>query len=96
MVTNLFTDVSEERAAIVFKLEAEDSILHGEVFLLQCYHCPDLTALLVRLDHDDVLMFVIDPTFQRQSVSRRCGLVVRVLGHKSRGPGSIPGATRFS
>jgi hypothetical protein len=25
-----------------------------------------------------------------------CGLVVRVLGCRSRGPGSIPGATRFS
>jgi hypothetical protein len=25
-----------------------------------------------------------------------CGLVVRVLGYRSRGPGSIPGATRFS
>jgi hypothetical protein len=24
------------------------------------------------------------------------GLVVRVLGYRSRGPGSIPGATRFS
>jgi hypothetical protein len=27
---------------------------------------------------------------------RLCGLVVRVLGYRSRGPGSIPGATRFS
>jgi hypothetical protein len=25
-----------------------------------------------------------------------CGLVVRVLGYRSRGPGSVPGATRFS
>jgi hypothetical protein len=25
-----------------------------------------------------------------------CGLVVRVLGYRSRGPGSIPGATRLS
>jgi hypothetical protein len=25
-----------------------------------------------------------------------CGLVVRVRGYISRGPGSIPGATRFS
>jgi hypothetical protein len=25
-----------------------------------------------------------------------CGLVVRVPGYRSRGPGSIPGATRFS
>jgi hypothetical protein len=27
---------------------------------------------------------------------RLCGLVVRVPGYKSRGPGSIPGTTRFS
>jgi hypothetical protein len=27
---------------------------------------------------------------------RLCGLVVRVSGYRSRGPGSIPGATRFS
>jgi hypothetical protein len=38
-ITNLFTDVLEERAAIAFKLEAEDSILHGEVF-----YCSAITA----------------------------------------------------
>jgi hypothetical protein len=27
---------------------------------------------------------------------RLCGLVVRVTGYRSRGPGSIPGATSFS
>jgi hypothetical protein len=27
---------------------------------------------------------------------RLCGLVVRVLGYRSGGPGSIPGITRFS
>jgi hypothetical protein len=27
---------------------------------------------------------------------RLCGLVVRVLGYRSGGPGSIPGTTRFS
>jgi hypothetical protein len=30
------------------------------------------------------------------SEDRLCGLVVRVLGYSSRGPGSIPGTTRFS
>jgi hypothetical protein len=29
-------------------------------------------------------------------VDRLCGLVVRVPGYRSRGSGSIPGATRFS
>jgi hypothetical protein len=28
--------------------------------------------------------------------ARLCGLVVRVLGYRSGGPGSIPGTTRFS
>jgi hypothetical protein len=30
------------------------------------------------------------------SGDRICGLVVRVLGYRSGGPGSIPGTTRFS
>jgi hypothetical protein len=34
-------------------------------------------------------------TVQTQ-IDRLCGLVVRVPGYKSRGPGSIAGATRFS
>jgi hypothetical protein len=29
-------------------------------------------------------------------LDRLCGLVVRVLGSRSGGPGSIPGTTRFS
>jgi hypothetical protein len=32
----------------------------------------------------------------QKKVDRLCGLVVRVRGYRSRGPGSIPGATRFS
>jgi hypothetical protein len=36
------------------------------------------------------------PDFLRSSVSREChcGLVVRVLGYRSGGPGSIPGTAR--
>jgi hypothetical protein len=30
------------------------------------------------------------------SIDSLCGLALRVLGYRSRGPGSIPGATRFS
>jgi hypothetical protein len=29
-------------------------------------------------------------------MDRLCGLVVKVLGYRSRGPGSIPGTTSFS
>jgi hypothetical protein len=29
-------------------------------------------------------------------IDRLCGLVARVLGYRSGGPGSIPGTTRFS
>jgi hypothetical protein len=32
----------------------------------------------------------------RKRYNRLCGLVVRVLDYRSRGPGSIPGTTRFS
>jgi hypothetical protein len=32
----------------------------------------------------------------RKKVDRLCGLAVRVPGYRSRGLGSIPGATRFS
>jgi hypothetical protein len=31
-----------------------------------------------------------------QFLDRLCGLVVRVLGHRFGGPGSIPSTTRFS
>jgi hypothetical protein len=30
------------------------------------------------------------------NIDRLCGLVVRVLGYRSGGPGSIPGTARFS
>jgi hypothetical protein len=32
----------------------------------------------------------------KEIVDRLCGLVVRVLGYRSRGPGPVSGATRFS
>jgi hypothetical protein len=32
----------------------------------------------------------------RKKVDRLCGLLVRVPGYRSRGPGSISGAIRFS
>jgi hypothetical protein len=32
----------------------------------------------------------------QKKVDRLCGIMVRVLGYRSRGPGSIPVATRFS
>jgi hypothetical protein len=38
-------------------------------------------------------VYVIPET---QCKYRLCGLVVRVLGYRSGGPGSIPGTTRFS
>jgi hypothetical protein len=39
-------------------------------------------------DDDDNNIYII--------INRLCGLVVRVPSYRSRGPGSIPGATRFS
>jgi hypothetical protein len=41
--------------------------------------------------------FLFIAHFAHKSYRRRlCGLVVRVLGYRSGGPGSIPGTTRFS
>jgi hypothetical protein len=42
------------------------------------------------MTHVTVLLFYVFVA------DRLCGLVVRVLGYRSRGPGSIPGTTRFS
>jgi hypothetical protein len=44
-------------------------------------HCPEGEVILM---------------FSSLHKDRLCGLVVRVLGYRSRGPGSIAGATRFS
>jgi hypothetical protein len=40
------------------------------------------------------VLFII--IFLHCKEDRLCGLVVRVLGYRSGGPGSIPGTTRFS
>jgi hypothetical protein len=40
--------------------------------------------------------FLIFSSVTGNRSDRLCGLVVRVPGYRSRGPGSIPGATRFS
>jgi hypothetical protein len=37
-----------------------------------------------------------NPTIKQIVIDRLCDLVVWVPGYRSRGPGSIPGATRFS
>jgi hypothetical protein len=44
-----------------------------------------------------ILIFISKQHFVLQSIflDRLCGLVVRVLGYRSGGPGSIPGTTRF-
>jgi hypothetical protein len=34
--------------------------------------------------------------YNNSNNGRLCGLMVRVLGYRSGGPGSIPGTTRFS
>jgi hypothetical protein len=41
---------------------------------------------------------VVTKEFPRdyEGCDRLCGLVIRVAGYRSRDPGSIPGATRFS
>jgi hypothetical protein len=40
--------------------------------------------------------FTYNYIMQWYSSDRLCGLVVRVLGYRYEGPGSIPGTTKFS
>jgi hypothetical protein len=65
-----------------------------------------LTAVIMKINVFWTIMFFnpgrsanflkkILPLASRLS-DRLCGLVVRVTGYRSRGPGSILGATRFS
>jgi hypothetical protein len=48
--------------------------------------------------HADLLLETSVTAVHRYKLiqDRLCGLVIRVRGYRSRGPGSIPGATRFS
>jgi hypothetical protein len=46
------------------------------------------TFIFMRFSHDEGLAKL------RTEYDRLCGLVVRVLGYRSGGPGSIPGTTR--
>jgi hypothetical protein len=43
-----------------------------------------------------MMMMMIIIIIITSATDRLCGLVVRVPGYRSRDPGSIPGATRFS
>jgi hypothetical protein len=49
-------------------------------------------VVLIMVPHRDVFFTNYDP----HPPNRLCGLVVRVLGYRSGGPGSIPSTTRFS
>jgi hypothetical protein len=54
-------------------------------------------ALMKVVSPGDKLPKLRIPDIERQSYAmsdRLCGLVVRVLGYRSGGPGSIPGTTR--
>jgi hypothetical protein len=53
---------------------------------------PDLTTLQATTCYGDNFFFFFTLL---SSGGRVCGLVVRVPGYRSRGPASIPGATRF-
>jgi hypothetical protein len=49
-----------------------------------------LSAISCALNVSVILWF----SSEYDTEDRLCGLVVRVLGYRSRGPGSIPGTTR--
>jgi hypothetical protein len=44
----------------------------------------------------EIMKLAEDKSTDFSMLFRLCGLVVRVPGYRSRGPGLIPGATRFS
>jgi hypothetical protein len=45
---------------------------------------------------DPVIPLQGTTVLKKRNRDRLCGLVVRVAGYRFRGPGSIPGAARFS
>jgi hypothetical protein len=75
--------------------------LLGQKRLSEVYVLNDILHSLCRLGH--VTLFEIRMhmaqrkkkfIFLKVKLDRLCGLVVRVLGYRSGGPGSIPGTTR--
>jgi hypothetical protein len=50
-----------------------------------------LVCVLIGSLHCDIFFYFVDRIYV---YFRLCGLVVRVLGYRSGGPGSIPGTTR--
>jgi hypothetical protein len=58
----------------------------GKLYLVNIGKCGGLQALLRVSDQMDYNSRLLG--------DRLCGLVVRVLGYRSGGPGSIPGTTR--
>jgi hypothetical protein len=48
------------------------------------------------LSHLFAVCFLLTLFFHVRLLDRLCGLVIRVPGYRSRGPCSVPSATRFS
>jgi hypothetical protein len=51
--------------------------------------CKEESELRILINNRELVGVITDS-------DRLCGLVVKVHGYRSRGPGSIPGATKFS
>jgi hypothetical protein len=68
------------------------------------FETPPLSTFMVNGNFSgDLLEYTLHSTFyilsfpyETEDEDHLCGLVVRVPGYRSRGPGSIPSATRFS
>jgi hypothetical protein len=58
--------------------------------VLTCYNCPLLVTSSLLARHRALCKYVQNETKN----DRLCGLVARVLGYRSGGPGSIPGTTK--
>jgi hypothetical protein len=68
------------------------SEVHKTALLLRATQC----GWILTLGHQRYQHGINAITIHCRALDRLCGLVVRVPGYRSRGPGSIPGATRFS
>jgi hypothetical protein len=69
----------------LLKYRDQDSITDERVWVIFSLPC------FTRLQNSQTITYIC-VWFE----DRLCGLVVRVSGYKSRGPGSVPGASRFS
>jgi hypothetical protein len=73
------------------KCFAKNSLLS---ILCELMHCDDGSVKFLQSTFQVFSLYHIPHVSEFQGNNRLCGLVVRVLGYRSGGPGLIPGTTR--